>query len=185
MSNTGIILTSDKVLRYGFIERRIVKHCVEIQCNQVKCSQGGIGFGYEGTYIRYIASTGFPGRSSDVDVLSSNDFVIQLKNTNRVLICMDNTNQNKNYSFIVISNDSKRNHTFRFTKELEKIRLITYLPDTSDKDEVIIYTLKREFVNALPYGFTGWADRDYPIFSCFCKRSISFNFLSVFLLYQL
>ena len=156
MEKSAFLVTSDNVLRYGSRERRIVKHCIEIECFQNNCKNGGIGFGYNGSYIRYAGTATFPG-TSNVDFIAKQDFKVPL--VDRIMICMANT-KNEN-SFTVIHQETKRIHTFKFIKNIDKIRLITYLTSSStSKETLVVFTLKNEFKNILPIGYNGWEDLD-------------------------
>ena len=181
MSNSAILLTSDNVIRYGSLERKIVKPCFEFECAEETCSQGGIGFGNEGSYVRFTTAYDYPG-GTNINFVERNDFYIKMNDEKRLLICLDNTE--KNNKFTVMKDEEIRIHTFKFVNNIKTIKLITYLGSISSniKDNLILYTHENEFQNTIPEGYLGWADGN--IITCYNqRRSISlFNLLSIFII---
>ena len=147
---------------------RKVKHCVEIECAQESCTRGGIGFGNNGSYIRYSSDYDFPG-NTNVKFIKQNNFYITINDTNRILVCLDNTQIDN--QFTVIKNNTIRTHSFRFIPPIDTLKIITYQGSntTNVRDQLLVYTHKNEFQNETPAGYRGWGDG--VIITCYNKRN--------------
>ena len=184
MASSAFIVVSDNVIRYGSNGKSVVKHCVEFECAEDNCKQGGIGFGNNNAYVRFNAQYTYPGNMNVNDVTlvpeRTNQMSITINDTERILICLDTTQ--KDNIFTVIKGNATRVHSFHYGIGLSSIRLVTYQGSNTatNQDMIYLYTRQNEFKNKIPDGYRGWDDGS--IITCYNK--FRYSFISIhYLLY--
>ena len=161
-----IIYTIDNQIRYGPIERKTVKHCAEIQWIS-GVYYGGVGFGYESSYVRYTHNYNYSG-NKNVGIIRHEFLTIPMDDKQRIMICLDNTLEE--HIFTVIKGNLIRKTTFTYSSNSKMIQMILYNGNYSrSSDTFYIFTHKREFSNTMPLHYIAWGDG--MIKTCFKKQN--------------
>ena len=172
-----IVYTSDTTIRQASIERRKVKHCLEVQWISGS-KNGGVGFGFDDSYVRFTEMYDYAG-SKNVKIIKNPNLKIPMTDSKKGMICLDNSGP---YNlFTVIKNNYRRETQFSYPSPFKPIRITLYNGDgATGSDQFFLYTHKYEFENKMPYQYKAWGDE--LVITCNEKDKILLKKAYVFIL---
>ena len=169
------IYISDDVIRHASIERKIVKHCIEVLWIS-GTKAGGVGFGFNTSYLRFTESLR-PGYKN-VTIIDLPKLYIPMADSKRAMICLDTTVPQ--HVFTVIKNNQKRETKFQFPSPSKPIRVTFYNGDGNEgTSQFNLFTHKYEFEHQMPSQYKAWGDD--IVITCIRQNRILFNKITLFI----